>query len=289
MISKYLGVRRFFALVKPNARAVFDEDILNVIPQRSLLSKILYLANPNLKIKHALLLAFILALSLLFLDFVTWSFVVLISLSIGFLLLIYLARVAQNRFRQEFPFFLLSLKSLLKAGLDCVQAVRVSLENFPESSLIYREFQDFISNVRKFDFQTATMKLGENMEVSVNFLGYTLHILRPYNSLILFRSALVLSSQEGASLSGFLERVVRYCRISENFSQRVKSATVMQLISGFVIAFLAILPLAYKFMSDKQAFFDLVTDPFGSKVIFFGGLLVVVGLIALNVICNKKL
>lgn len=287
--DRLIAIKRFLSLVQPERKRVLEQPVNVFLPNQSLLAKILYLVNLTPKIKHLLAFAVALIAPLFFLPLSNWVLFAFFCLILVGVLLWFLAVRSVNRFRSELPFFLMSLKSMLKAGVDCVQAIDISLENFDKSSLLRREFELFISNIKRSDFKTAIKSLGSNLAVSVSVMGAEIKVVKPPNSLGLLKNALWISSQEGASLTDFLDRIVSYCRISENFSHRVKSATIMQLISGYLIAGLSVLPLANKYFFNRDEFFVLVKDPVGLKLIMIGLSLVAVGLLALNIVCSKKL
>lgn len=287
--NRLIAIKRFLSLVQSERKVVLEQPVNVFLPDQSLLAKILYLVNLTPKIKHLLAFGVALIAPLFFLPLSYWVLFVFLCLSLVCALVWFLAVQSVNRFRSELPFFLMSLKSMLMAGVDCVQAIVISLENFDKSSLLRREFEFFISNIKRSDFKTAIQRLGSNLAVSVSIMGASIKIVKPPNSLGLLKNALWISSQEGASLTDFLDRIVSYCRISENFSQKVKSATILQLISGYIIAGLSMLPLVNKYFFKRDEFFAIVNDPVGSKLIAIGLSLVAFGLLALNIVCSKKI
>ncbi len=284
-----LSVSRFLNLAKVGTNSFLELDFIDLFPNQSTLSKLLYLANFHLKVKHLISLCLVFIIGLAFVDFKYWPIFILATILGCVFVTLYFAKLSVSNFRKQFPFFLLTLKSLLKSGVDCVQAVSVALENIDRSSLLFREFNNFVSNIKKYDFKTAIFYLGDCMNVQLRFFNFRLQLISPDNGIILLKNALHISSQEGASLSNFIERVVRYCRLSEQFSQKVNSVTITQQISGVGIAVLAFTPLLFKFFKNRSEFYDLVSDPIGSKLISFSALLIVAGLISLFIICNRKI
>lgn len=289
ILEKFIASKRFANLIQTDRRKALEQNVEDFLPSGSSISKLFYLVNLQPKVKHVLAVLGSLTLLLVFLPFTKWVIFVATTMVLFSLLLVFLARRSIDRFTAELPFFVMSLKSLLKAGVDCVQGIQLSLENYNENSLLRREFELFISNIKKFDFKTGIKNLGSNLTITIPLFGRSFTILKSPNSLGLLKNALWISSQEGASLTDFLDRIVSYCRISENFSQRVRSATIMQLISGYMIALLSFLPLGNKFLFNRSEFEALVGDPVGSKLLVAGFFLVFLGLLSLNLLCSKKI
>ncbi|MCS6893846.1 MAG: hypothetical protein NZO16_04690 [Deltaproteobacteria bacterium] len=287
LFDRYTAVKRFFAITKNSQTVILDQHITAFIPEKTLAAKILYIISFNPKVKHLVVFAGMFLISIIFVE-LSHIFLYLLAVIIFITLAVFWNVVKALRgFKSQFPYFLLSLKSLLKAGVDCVNAIMLSIEHLDKNSLLYREFLSFIQNIRKYDFDTAVQRLGNNLELSISLGELKIELLKLDRSLSLLKNAMRISCNEGASLSKFLDRVVKYCRISEQFSQRVGSATIMQQISGVGVACLAFVPLAYKFIFHREEFLSVLSDPTSAFLIKLGTLSVLFGLLILFWICRK--
>ena len=167
-------------------------------------------------------------------------------------------------FERDYPTFLLSLASSVRAGLDPLAAILTTRDIFPESSPIHQEI------VRT----EALIREGEpELDALERFAEMLAHPDLP-----LFRSTLTIAIREGGPIGPSLERLARVTRRRQAFRQRARGAVAMQRLSAFGIVGSAISILAFQLVTARQQILQAITHPIGSIAYGLGGMFLVIGI-----------
>jgi Flp pilus assembly protein TadB len=164
-------------------------------------------------------------------------------------------------FERDYPTFLLSLASSVRAGLDPLAAILTTRDIFPQSSPINQEIARTEALIREGEPELDALERFAEM------------IAHP--DLPLFRSTLTI---EGGPIGPSLERLARVTRRRQAFRQRARGAVAMQRLSAFGIVGSAISILAFQLVTARQQILQAVTHPIGSIAYGLGGTLLFFGI-----------
>jgi len=215
-----------------------------------------------------------------FLPFVVLAalFIVILHSSLPALLLpvavvalyINVLRCRDNRtqlFERDYPALLLSLSSSVRTGLDPLIALKQASDLFAANSLVRSEIK------------MMALRLDEGAAEDEAVRTFAQHIAHP--DISLFRTALLLSRQEGSSLAACLHRLARVTRARQSFRRRVRAALAMQKLSAIGIACCAVGVTLFQGITNPKSFVLAFHDPLGSKVLMVGISLMLLGLIGM--------
>ena len=169
-----------------------------------------------------------------------------------------------KKFEVDYPTFLLSLASAVRTGIDPVEAMIRCRELFDAGSVLVKELNTFKDSLEASNTSTE--------EALLQF-GKTIH----HPDLPLFRSALLLSTREGGSLSTCLYRLARVTRQRQSFRRRVRSTIALQKISALGILFCAGALVTIQLATNYSAFVAAYEHPIGKKIINLGFALMLTG------------
>jgi tight adherence protein B len=131
-----------------------------------------------------------------------------------------------ERFDVDFPQFLLAVVSMLKTGLNPIQALESAVDNLEDDSVVRQEVELMIERLR----------VGVPEDRSIGSFGED--IAQP--EIELFVQALLLSRRVGGSLSETLDRLAKQVRRRRAF-RMAASATVAQQRGAIVVIIVIIL------------------------------------------------
>lgn len=170
-----------------------------------------------------------------------------------------------RKFESEFPAFLLSLSSAVKTGLDPLAALEQSETLFPQKSVMRSE----LGKIR------GSLEQGTSEIEALKEFGSSLHC----PDLCLFRSAFLLSRNQGASLSQCLQRLAKVTRQRQSFRRKIRAALAMQRLSAFGIVGCASLATLVQTVNNWQSVHQALSDPLGFRAIVLGISLLTIGFI----------
>lgn len=177
-------------------------------------------------------------------------------------------------FESDYTALLISLASGVRTGLDPLEALLASEQLFQENSPIRDEVKKLRQGIEK----------GRSFEnVIQNFASSIDH-----PDLRLFRSALLLSYQEGGSLAACLQRLARVTRHRQSFRRKTRAALVLQKISAIGITGCSAVILVSQFLMNSEAAMKTLHHPLGIRLIIFGSLLMLFGTFWMLKMCRVK-
>lgn len=168
-------------------------------------------------------------------------------------------------FEKDYPAFLLSLASSVRTGLDPLAALLGLTALFPKKNRLGLELA----------MLTQAIERGVREDDAIRDFARSV----PHPDIGLFRSAFILSRQQGSSLGECLERLARVTRARQSFRRKAKAAVAMQRLSAFGIAGCAVLIGFMQFVANADAMKTAYHHPVGSKLLALGAFLVVAGLL----------
>jgi|YNPMSStandDraft_1061717.scaffolds.fasta_scaffold03693_9 Flp pilus assembly protein TadB len=289
MLQRLKAIKRYHSLITEYYAGSSEDYLESQLKKFPVIHKLCFLSGIQVSYAGILLLL----VSLVILSFwLSWFEILLVLLMLPVVIwgvLILLARRAVGALSQHLPAFLLSIKSLLNTGQDLVQAIKSCLESFDKHTLLHKEFTDFINTIRAKNFEEAVNSFGERLNVQLNIGNFTIQLVSPPQSVILLKDAFRISSKEGASLSAFIDRVVKYDRIIELFSQKARSAVTTQKISAYGIAIIGPLPLVLRFSRNPEELSVALNSTVGFSMIALGSVLLVIGFVWMLLLAKAKL
>lgn len=177
-------------------------------------------------------------------------------------------------FERDYPTFLLSLASSVRAGLDPLAAILTTRDIFPPSSPIHQEIARIEALIRE----------GEpELDALERFAEVIAHPDLP-----LFRSTLTIAIREGGPIGPSLERLARVTRRRQAFRQRARGAVAMQRLSAFGIVGSAISILAFQLITARQQIIQAITHPIGLIAYGLGGLFLLFGITWLLLLTRSR-
>ncbi len=188
-------------------------------------------------------------------------------------------KVAGNKkqalaFERDYPTFLLSLASSVRAGLDPLAAMLTTREVFPESSPVHHE-------IAKTE---ALIRSGEpELEALERFAEKVAHPDLP-----LFRATLSIAMREGGPIGPSLERLARITRRRQAFRQRARGAVAMQRLSAFGIVASAISIIIFQLFTARDQVLQAVIHPFGGIAYLLGGTFLIIGITWLLMLTRSR-
>jgi len=129
-----------------------------------------------------------------------------------------------ERFDLDFPQFLLAVVSMLKTGLNPVQALEAAAENLEEDSVVRQEVELMLERFR----------VGVPEDRSIGSFAEDI----PQPEIELFVQALLLSRRVGGNLSDTLDRLAKQTRKRRAFKMTASAAVAQQRGSIWVIIFI---------------------------------------------------
>lgn len=152
-----------------------------------------------------------------------------------------------ERFDVDFPQFLLAVVSMLKTGLNPIQALEAAVDNLEDDSLVRQEVELMIERLR----------VGVPEDRSIGSFGED--IAQP--EIELFVQALLLSRRVGGSLSETLDRLAKQVRRRGAF-KLAASATVAQQRGAIVVIIAIIMGVQlYLFVMSPEMVVGAWTHP----------------------------
>lgn len=167
-------------------------------------------------------------------------------------------------FERDYPALLVSLASAIRTGLDPLVALRTASELFAKDSLVRAEVEAL----------SVRLERGAAEDAAIGAFAATVR----HPDVALFRTALVLARQQGASLGECLQRLARVTRHRQSFRRRMRAALAMQKLSAIGIGGCAVVLLLMQFISNPTAIKEALAHPVGSWALGGGFILVLFGL-----------
>lgn len=229
------------------------------------------------KVAYSLAIYFNLLILIIALPFFQKSILITCTLFI-LLLIIKIKHIASKRvieFEDEYPSFLISLSSAVRAGNDLYTSI-VQAQNFlKKGSALNTEISKMIKKVNS----------GSDFSEAVKSFGYSVNL----KDISLFRSALILSSKEGSSISRSLHRLAVITRQRQSFRRKIRGALVMQKISAFGMIFTVLFVGVFQMLSNPDGYQKVLEHPLGLKSLSLSAVLILIGTFWITKICSKPL
>ena len=178
-------------------------------------------------------------------------------------------------FERDYPAFLLSLASAVRTGLDPIVALYRAPELFDDDSELKHELLKTKDNIER------------GMPEDEALRSFAVTIKHP--DINLFRTAFILSRQQGSSLSQCLQRLVRVTRQRQSFRRKMASAIAMQKLSAMGIAACALAIGLFQFITNPTAFSQAMAHPVGFKFFVAGSILMASGILWMLNIARRRL
>ncbi len=172
-------------------------------------------------------------------------------------------RNTQLAFERDYPTFLISVSSMVKAGLDPVAALQQSAGLFDSSGSLRQELQALLG---EFDKGVVPVKAIATFGQSVNSPDVEL-----------FQSAFRIAQREGASLGPMLLRLAKVTRQRQSFRRRTRSALALQKLSSLGILGCAVVIVLFQFVTNPQALELVLRNELASFVFGAGVLVLIIG------------
>lgn len=179
-----------------------------------------------------------------------------------------------NLFDRDFPTFLQTLSSSVKAGLEPQEAISTSRSFMKKGSLLGEEIDSYKSLITK----------GTRKEEALIMFGDSVR----HPDIALFSAALIISDKEGASIGESLQRLSRVVRNRQSFKRKSKTAVATQRFSGIGICFLAVFIVFSQYLMNKDAFITAINSPLGVKVFSISAVMFCLGVFWLMKITKIK-
>lgn len=178
-------------------------------------------------------------------------------------------------FEKDYTAFLVSLASAVRSGIDPFQALCETSDIFSKDSVLRAE-------VLK---TKACLEKGDSEQRVISNFGKSIF----YPDLKLFRTAFLLSREQGSSISSCLQRLSKVTRHRQSFRRRVKSAVAMQKLSAYGIAGSACVIGIMQYFTNPKAVLFAYNHELGFSVLLFGVSLIVIGIIWMLIVSKSKL
>jgi len=178
-----------------------------------------------------------------------------------------LNRFMDRRFKAfdtDYSPFLLSVVSLLKTGMNPIQALETAATELEPGSLIKSEVHLMLERLR----------YGVPEEKSIGAFGEDIY----HPEIELFVQALLLSRRVGGNLSDTLERLSKQVRKRQFFREAAISAVGMQRGSIWFILVIMVVMELYLYFVFPETIMDSVKDDIGWQVWQFGFIVILLGL-----------
>jgi Flp pilus assembly protein TadB len=178
-------------------------------------------------------------------------------------------------FERDYPTFLLSLASSVRAGLDPLAAMLTTREVFPESSPVHQEIARVESLIRSGEPELEALeRFAENVA---------------HPDLPLFRATLSIAMREGGPIGPSLERLARVTRRRQAFRQRARGAVAMQRLSAFGIVASALSIIIFQLFTAREQVVQAATHPFGGVAYLLGGTFLISGITWLLMLTRSRI
>lgn len=179
--------------------------------------------------------------------------IVLASALTGPLFLNWLLTFFINRrfkaFDQDYPAFLLNVVSMLKIGMNVINAVQSAADGLNPESLVREEVQLMVDR----------LKLGVSEEKSIGVFGEDIY----HPEIELFVQAVILSRRLGGNLSDTLDRLASQVRQRQHFRQSAEAAVGLQRGSILIIIGIMVALETYIYFSSPDLIVGSFSDPIG--------------------------
>lgn len=178
-------------------------------------------------------------------------------------------------FERDYPTFLLSLASSVRAGLDPLTAILTTREVFPPTSPINHEIARTEALIIEGEPELSALeRFAENV---------------PHPDLPLFRATLAIAVREGGPIGPSLERLARVTRRRQAFRQRARGAVAMQRLSAFGIVGSAISILVFQLTTARTQIIQALSHPIGSIAYLLGGFFLISGISWLLLLTRSRI
>ncbi len=169
-----------------------------------------------------------------------------------------------RKFDADYPAFLLSVVSMLKTGMNPIQALDAAARGLDQASLVRSEVELMIERLR----------LGVAEDRSIGSFGEDIF----HSEIELFVQALILSRRVGGTLSDTLERLSKQVRRRQYFRASAQAAVSMQRGSIWFIVAILIALEAYIFVIYPEAVVGAIKDKIGWQIWQAGILFIMAGI-----------
>ena len=169
-----------------------------------------------------------------------------------------------EHFERDYPPFLIALASSVRTGLDPLDALLGTTALFPKNAVLSKEIE-----------KSRQLVDGGAQEVEIiNSFAATIR----HPDLPLFRTAFILSRQQGTSLAECLHRLAKVTRQRQSFRRKIKAAVALQKLSAIGIGLCTIVIVIIQCLSNPAALETALSHPTGQRLLSLGMLLVLAGL-----------
>jgi Flp pilus assembly protein TadB len=192
------------------------------------------------------------------------------------IVLVVLRRATQRAlaFERDFSAMILSLTSMVRAGKDPLVALRDQSEQWSSASVLGQELAQM----------AAALDAGISPRQVLE--GFAKDIAYP--DVALFRGAVCLSVEEGASLCPILERLAKVLRQRQSFRRKLRAALAMQRVSAFGIVGCAICVGLMQAVTQGERLWIVLQHPWGSTIISSGVSVMLIGLVWMLLMSRQR-
>jgi Flp pilus assembly protein TadB len=170
-----------------------------------------------------------------------------------------------KRVERDLPALLTSVASSVRAGIDPLVALSEAREFLPTDSVLKTELDEF----------HISLSAGGDEDQLISRLFRS--VSTP--DIELFKGCLRLSRKHGGSLAEPLHRVTRVVRQRQSFRRKTRAALAMHRMSAVGISLCAALIALMQVVMNPDGIQIVLTHSLGSKLLFSGGALIVVGVV----------
>jgi len=167
-----------------------------------------------------------------------------------------------------------SLAAAIRSGMDPIMALERSGESLGESSYLSQEVSRLILRItdESIPLETALKEFANDIQDPC---------------LDLFRHALKLAHDDGASISTCLQRLSRVTRQRQSFDRKVKSALAMQKLSTIGLLACAGIMLTTQALTNLEAITRTFSNPLSLSVMIFGLTLLISGGLMMSMLARR--
>ncbi len=167
-------------------------------------------------------------------------------------------------FDSDYPAFLMNLVSMLKTGMNTVQAMEAAAKAMEEGCLVRDEVMLMLER----------LKFGVSEDKSIGSFAEDVY----HEEIELFVQALLLSRRVGGNLSETLDRLARQVRKRQYFRAQAVAAVGMQRGSIWFIIGIMVAMETYLYFVYPEAVVTAIKDDMGWQVWQFGIVVILLGI-----------
>lgn len=184
-------------------------------------------------------------------------------------------RISTKHVLDDLVALLQSLSAAIRSGMDPILALERSGKSLGKDSYLSREVASLITQIN-----------DEGVPLHSALGKFAINIEDP--CLDLFKHALRLAHEDGATISSCLQRLSRVTRQRQSFDRKVKSALAMQRLSTIGLLACASLMLITQALINFEAISRAFLNPLSLLVMLIGLTLLISGAVMMTTLAKRS-